>query len=127
MSTLALSRSSSHGRRLRVLELATGAITGVRDGLRIARHFNALNSLSDAERLLKHEGFHWAVGGKLRVEYGQLVAAIGRKIPTDGMQEIITLLVFSVFSVLYLGSAIRWNHVVGFALLVAAAFFLFRD
>ena len=49
MSTLALSRSSSHGRRLRVLELATGAIAGVRDGLRIARHFNALNSLSDAE------------------------------------------------------------------------------
>ncbi len=48
-----------------------------------------VNSLSDAERLLKHEGFHWAVGGKLRVEYGQLVAAIGRKIPSDRMQEII--------------------------------------
>lgn len=43
------------------------------------------------------------------------------------MQEIITLLVFSGFSVLYLGSALRWNHAVGFALLVAAAFFLFRE
>lgn len=43
------------------------------------------------------------------------------------LQEIITLLVFSVFSVLYLGSALRWNHAVGFALLVAAAYFLFRD
>ncbi len=43
------------------------------------------------------------------------------------IQEIVTLLVFSGFSVLYLGSALRWNHAVGFALLVAAAFFLFRE
>jgi len=43
------------------------------------------------------------------------------------MQEIITLLVFVVFSTLYLGSAIRWNHVVGFALIVAASFFIFLD
>lgn len=43
------------------------------------------------------------------------------------MQEIITLCVFAAFSVLYLGAAIRWNHLVGFALLVVAAFFLFHD
>jgi ABC-type nickel/cobalt efflux system permease component RcnA len=39
------------------------------------------------------------------------------------MQEIITLLVFVVFSTMYLGAAIKWNHIVGFALIVAAAFF----
>ena len=44
-----------------------------------------------------------------------------------GMQEIITLTVFSVFSVLYLGTAVRWNHVVGFLLIVAAGFFLFKE
>lgn len=43
------------------------------------------------------------------------------------IQEIITLLVFSAFSVSYLGASIRWNHLVGFALIVAAAFFLFRE
>jgi len=43
------------------------------------------------------------------------------------IQEIITLLVFSAFSVSYLGTSIRWNHLVGFALIVAAAFFLFRE
>ena len=43
------------------------------------------------------------------------------------IQEIITLLVFSAFSVSYLGAAIRWNHLVGFALIVVAAFFLFRE
>src|SRR5512140_3180054 len=43
------------------------------------------------------------------------------------MQEIITLLVFVVFSTTYLGATIRWNHVVGFALIVAAAFFIFLD
>ena len=43
------------------------------------------------------------------------------------LQEIITLLVFVVFSATYLGAAIRWNHLVGFALIVAAAFFIFLD
>ena len=42
------------------------------------------------------------------------------------MQEIITLLVFGFFSVLYLGEAIKWNHVAAFACLVLAAFFTFH-
>ena len=42
------------------------------------------------------------------------------------IQEIITLSVFVLFSVLYLGEAIRWNHLVGFGLMVAAAFFIFK-
>jgi uncharacterized protein (DUF486 family) len=43
------------------------------------------------------------------------------------IQEIITLLVFVAFSTLYLGATIRWNHVVGFALIVVAAFLIFLD
>ena len=42
------------------------------------------------------------------------------------IQEIITLIVFAVFSMLYLGEPLRWNHYVGFALLVLAAFFIFK-
>lgn len=42
------------------------------------------------------------------------------------IQEIITLVVFAVFSMFYLGEAIRWNHVVGFVFLVLAAFFIFK-
>jgi uncharacterized protein (DUF486 family) len=42
------------------------------------------------------------------------------------MQEIITVLVFAVFSVLYLGEAIRWNHAAAFSCLVLAAFFAFH-
>lgn len=42
------------------------------------------------------------------------------------MQEIITLLVFCVFSWGYLGEAIRWNHAVGFTLMAAAGFFVFH-
>jgi hypothetical protein len=42
------------------------------------------------------------------------------------MQEIITLCVFAAFSVAYLGEAIRWNHLVAFALLSLAAFFVFH-
>ena len=42
------------------------------------------------------------------------------------IQEVITLVVFSVFSILYLGEHLRWNHAVGFILLVAAVAFLFK-
>ena len=42
------------------------------------------------------------------------------------MQEVITLLVFAVFSVLYLNQPITWNYAIGFALIGAGAFFVFR-
>ena len=42
------------------------------------------------------------------------------------MQEIITLLVFAVFSVTFLGESLRWNHAVAFAFLCGAAFFSFH-
>ena len=42
------------------------------------------------------------------------------------MQEVITLLVFAGFSVLYLGEPLKWNHGVAFALLVLAAWFAFK-
>ncbi|MCE3232656.1 MAG: hypothetical protein K0R98_913 [Rickettsiaceae bacterium] len=42
------------------------------------------------------------------------------------IQEIITLVVFAIFSVFYLGEELRWNHLVGFSLIVAAAFFIFH-
>jgi uncharacterized protein (DUF486 family) len=43
-----------------------------------------------------------------------------------GMQEVITLTVFAGFSVLYLGQRITANHLIGFALIAAGAFFIFR-
>jgi len=42
------------------------------------------------------------------------------------IQEIITLIVFCVFSVVYLKEGIRWNHFVGFLFIIAAAFFIFK-
>ena len=42
------------------------------------------------------------------------------------MQEVITFVVFSIFSVFYLGQAITVNHAIGFALICAGAFFVFR-
>jgi uncharacterized protein (DUF486 family) len=42
------------------------------------------------------------------------------------MQEIITIVVFCVFAVLYLREPLRWNYLVGFGLIIAAAFFVFR-
>lgn len=42
------------------------------------------------------------------------------------IQEIITLIVFSVFSMLYLKEEFKWNYLVGFALIILAAFFIFK-
>lgn len=42
------------------------------------------------------------------------------------MQEVITLLVFVGFSVFYLKEAVTLNHVIGFTLIAAGAFFVFR-
>ena len=42
------------------------------------------------------------------------------------MQEVITLVVFAVFSVLYLKAAFTLNHLVGFALIALGAFFVFK-
>jgi uncharacterized protein len=43
------------------------------------------------------------------------------------IQEIITLIVFAGFAVFYLGESLRWNHLVSFGCLIAAAFFMFRE
>ena len=42
------------------------------------------------------------------------------------MQEVITLLVFAAFSVLYLKEPFGWNHAVGFSLIALGAFFIFQ-
>ena len=42
------------------------------------------------------------------------------------IQEVITLVVFSVFSILYLKEQFRWNYAVGFLLIILAAFFIFK-
>jgi uncharacterized protein (DUF486 family) len=56
-----------------------------------------------------------------RIGYGSFNAAQLKTI-----QEIITLVIFAGFSTLYLGEALRWNHLAAFACLVGAAYFVFR-
>ncbi|MGA2994760.1 DMT family protein [Bradyrhizobium sp.] len=43
------------------------------------------------------------------------------------MQEVITLIVFAGFSVLYLKQPLGWNHALGFALIACGAFFIFHE
>jgi uncharacterized protein (DUF486 family) len=42
------------------------------------------------------------------------------------MQEVITLLVFAGFSILYLKEPMTWNYAIGFALIATGAYFVFR-
>ncbi len=56
-----------------------------------------------------------------RMGHGQFTAAQLKTI-----QEVITLVVFAVFSWLYLEEPLGLNHLAGFACLVGACFFLFK-
>ena len=56
-----------------------------------------------------------------RIGHGHFSAAELKTI-----QEVITLSVFAVFSVLYLKEPLSWNHAVGFAFIAAGGFFIFH-
>jgi len=43
------------------------------------------------------------------------------------IQEVITLLVFGGFSILFLKEPLKWNYLVGFGLIVMAVFFIFKE
>src|SRR6266550_4406566 len=43
------------------------------------------------------------------------------------IQEVITLAVFTVFSILYLREQFKWNYAAGFACILLAVFFVFHD
>jgi len=43
------------------------------------------------------------------------------------IQEVITLVVFAVFSIVYLKEGLRWNYLVAFMLIIGAVFFMFKQ
>ena len=55
-----------------------------------------------------------------RIGYGQFTGSQLKII-----QEVVTLVVFCVFSVFYLKEELRWNYLVGFAMILGAVFFVF--
>ncbi len=42
------------------------------------------------------------------------------------IQEVITLVVFAAFSILYLREPMKWNYILGFFLIVLAVFVIFK-
>lgn len=56
-----------------------------------------------------------------RIGYCQFSAAQLKTI-----QEVITLVVFCVFSVLYLKEEFKWNYAIGFLMIIAAVFVIFK-
>ena len=56
-----------------------------------------------------------------RIGYGQFTGAQLKTI-----QEVITLIVFAVFSVVYLKEPLKWNYLVGCGFLIMAVFFVFK-
>ena len=63
----------------------------------------------------------------LMVPANRLGSAMYSAPQLKGMQEVITLLVFAVFSTWYLGQPLKWNHWAGFGLIVVAGWLIFRE
>jgi uncharacterized protein (DUF486 family) len=63
---------------------------------------------------------YWLAVPANRIGYGEFTGAQLKTI-----QEAVTLIVFSVFSVFYLGEQFRWNYAVGFVLIVLAVAVIF--
>ncbi|CAK7018068.1 MAG: hypothetical protein DELT_02323 [Desulfovibrio sp.] len=57
-----------------------------------------------------------------RYGYGYFSAAELKTI-----QEVLSLSVFMVFAVFYLGEPLKWNYVLGFAMIAGAAFVIFHE
>ncbi len=64
---------------------------------------------------------YWLAVPANRIGYGTYSAAELKTI-----QEVISLTVFAGFAVLVLGEKLTLNHAVGFALIAAGAFFIFK-
>ncbi len=43
------------------------------------------------------------------------------------IQEVLTLIVFVLFSTFYLGESLRWNHYLGFCLICLAVYVIFKE
>lgn len=56
-----------------------------------------------------------------RIGYSHFTAAQLKTI-----QEVITLIVFSIFSIIYLKEGLKWNYLVGFLMIIGAVFFIFK-
>jgi len=56
-----------------------------------------------------------------RFGYGEFTGAQLKTI-----QEVITLIIFAIFSVVYLKEPLKWNYLVGFGFMVMAVFFVFK-
>ena len=62
----------------------------------------------------------------LQVPANRIGSAVYSTAELKTIQEVITLTVFAGFSVLFLKEPLTLNHAVGFALIIAGAYFVFR-
>jgi uncharacterized protein (DUF486 family) len=62
----------------------------------------------------------------LAVPANRMGSAVYSAAQLKAMQEVITLAVFAIFSVMYLGQKITLNHLIGFSMIAGGAWFVFR-
>jgi uncharacterized protein len=85
----------------------------------------------DAHSMLFIVLFSWAIAF---FEYCLMVPAnrLGKDIygfstaELKTMQEIITLVIFAIFTIIFLKEKLAWNHIAGFVCIAAAGFFVFN-
>ena len=71
----------------------------------------------------------WLIAGfeyVLAVPANRIGSSVYSPAQLKTIQEVITLVVFCGFSVLYLKEELKWNYLVGFGFMVVAVFFVFK-
>ena len=63
----------------------------------------------------------------LQVPANRIGHSVFSAVQLKTIQEVITLVVFVLFSWLYLQEPVRWNHLVGFGMIIAAVFVIFME
>ncbi len=62
----------------------------------------------------------------LAVPANRIGSAVYTTAQLKTIQEVITLIIFALFSVFYLKEAFSWNYLIGFALIALGASFIFK-
>ena len=68
----------------------------------------------------------WGIAFCFQVPANRIGHGVYNAAQLKTIQEVITLIVFSFFSVLYLKEEFKWNYLVGFLFIILAVFFIFK-
>ncbi len=95
-------------------------------GLEIFRQLKGFEDVNSQSRQFLKRTFQRPGGFTIQVQANRIGSYEFTTAQVKTIQEVITLIVFSAFSVLYLKETLKWNYFVGFFFMAVAVFLMFK-